>query len=100
MTTNSQIGATVAGHGRTCLAVVGDGARASEQAQRSLFELRKVWNMTIEVSIRLLLLVSALPNQHGLGGGEFTLLNILSFPLVVFTFVLTLRYLAANPTIL
>lgn len=36
----SQIGARVVSHGRTCLAVVGDGT--SGQAERCLFELRKV----------------------------------------------------------
>lgn len=32
----------MATYGRTCLAVVGDGDRALGQAERSLFELRKV----------------------------------------------------------
>lgn len=36
----SQIGARVVSHGRTCLAVVGD--ETSTQAERCLFELRKV----------------------------------------------------------
>lgn len=38
----SKIGEKVFSHGRTCLAVVGHGDRALDQAQRSLFELRKI----------------------------------------------------------